>query len=166
MQATVVLHYRQLMKRVQCRCMDSSGSKLTISYIHQIQPKLLPKTWRFDPNKVRCQIESNRDKKTRKQRDSLQQPMVVIRCVKSFWSRCKNNEKAQRTCGNKTIQNFKECTGTSKRQIGEGRLNRMCVQSSLCKLWQDLHRRNWEEGWSQITGTQDWSGIQNRTYIH
>ena len=30
---------------------------------------------------------------------------------------------------------------------------------------QDLHRRNWKEIWSQITGTQDWSGIQNRTNI-
>jgi len=29
-------------------------------------------------------------------------------------------------------------SGTSKRQTGEGRLNRMCVQSSLCQLWQDL----------------------------
>ena len=33
----------------------------------------------------------------------------------------------------------------------------MCVQSSLCQLWQDLHRRNWKEVWSQITRTQDWS---------
>jgi len=32
-----------------------------------------------------------------------------------------------------------------KRQTGEGRLNRMCVQSSLS---QDLHRRNWKEIWS------------------
>jgi len=32
--------------------------------------------WTF--NKVRRQIESKRDKKTTKQRDSLQQPMVVI----------------------------------------------------------------------------------------
>jgi len=30
-------------------------------------------------------------------------------CEKRFWSSCKNNEKAQRTCGNETIQNFKEC---------------------------------------------------------
>jgi len=29
----------------------------------------------------------------------------------------------------------------------------MCVESSLCQLWQDLHRRNWKEIWSQITGT-------------
>jgi len=56
-------------------------------------------------------------------------------CGKRFWSRCKNNENAQRISGNETIQNFKECTGTSKRQTGEDRLNRMCVQSSLCQLW-------------------------------
>ena len=42
----------------------------------------------------------------------------------------------------------------------------MCVQSSMCKLWQDLHRWNWKEVWSQIIGTYDWSGIQNTTYIH
>jgi len=46
-------------------------------------------------------------------------------------NRCKNNEKAQCTCGYETIQNFKDCTGTSKRQTGKGRLNRMCVRSSL-----------------------------------
>ena len=28
-------------------------------------------------------------------------------CGKLFWSCCKNNEKAQRTCGNETIQNLK-----------------------------------------------------------
>ena len=87
-------------------------------------------------------------------------------CGKRFWNRCKNNKKPQRTCGNVTIQNFKECTGTSKRQTEEGRLNRMCVQSSLCQLWQDLHRRNWKDVWTQITGTQNWNGIQNRTHIH
>jgi len=38
--------------------------------------------------------------------------------------------------------------------------------SSLCQLWQDLHRRNWKEIWSQIIGTQDWSGIQNMTHFH
>ena len=118
-------------------------------------------------NKVRRQIESKRDKKTKKQRDSSQRPMVVILYVENVSEAdCKNNKKAQRTCGNETIQNFKECTGTSKRQTGEGRLNRMCVQSSLCQLWQDLHRRNWKEIWSQIIGTNDWSGIQNRTHIH
>ena len=30
-------------------------------------------------------------------------------CGKRFWSCCKNNEKAQRTCGNETMQNFKDC---------------------------------------------------------
>ena len=30
------------------RWIDSSGWKLTISQIHQRQPKLVPKTWRFD----------------------------------------------------------------------------------------------------------------------
>ena len=55
-------------------------------------------------------------------------------CGKRFWSRHKNNEKAQPTCENETIQNFKECTGTSKRLTGEGILNRMCVQSSLCQF--------------------------------
>ena len=63
-------------------------------------------------------------------------------CGRRFWIRCKNNEKAQRTCGNQTIDNFKKSTGTSKRQTGEGRLNGMCVQSSLCQLWRELHRRN------------------------
>ena len=61
---------------------------------------------------------------------SAHQIAVINR--KRFWSRCKNNEKAQRTCGSETIQNFTDCTGTSKRQTGEGRLNRMCVKSSLC----------------------------------
>ena len=42
----------------------------------------------------------------------------------------------------------------------------MCVQTFLCQLWQDLHRQNWKEVCSQITGTQDWSEIQNRTHIH
>ena len=64
----------------------------------------------------------------------------------------------------KTLKNV--YSGTSKRQTGQGRLNRMCVQSSLCKLWQDLDRRNWKEVSSQITGTQDSSEIQNRTHIH
>jgi len=55
----------------------------------------------------------------------------LYKCGKRFGSRCKNNEKAQCTCGYETIQNFKDCTGTSKGQTGKGRLNRMCVQSSL-----------------------------------
>ena len=55
-------------------------------------------------------------------------------CGKLFWSRCKNDEIAQRTCGNKTIQNIKECTGTSNRQTGEGRLNKLteCVYKVPC----------------------------------
>ena len=42
----------------------------------------------------------------------------------------------------------------------------MCVLSSLCQLWQDLHQRNWKEIWSQITERQNWNGIQNKTHIH
>jgi len=38
--------------------------------------------WTF--NKVRHQIESKRDKKTSKQRDSLQRPMVVIPYVENI----------------------------------------------------------------------------------
>jgi len=38
-------------------------------------------------------------------------------CGKRFWSRCKNTEEAQRTCGNETIQNFKECIGIIDNRI-------------------------------------------------
>ena len=38
---------------------------------------------KVDLQKVRCQIESKRDKKTRKQRDSSQRPVVVIPYVEN-----------------------------------------------------------------------------------
>jgi len=43
---------------------------------------------------------------------------------------------------------------------------RMCVQSSQCvPIVTRPNRWNWKEVWSQITLTQDWSGIQNMTHI-
>jgi len=35
--------------------------------------------------------------------------------------------------------------GAPERQTRQGRHNRMCIQGSLCQLWQDVRRRNWKK---------------------
>jgi len=98
--------------------------------------------WTF--NKVRRQIESKRNKKTGKQRDSLQRPMVVIPYVENVSEAVARIMRKHNVPVAMKPYIFKDCTGTSKRQTGEGRLNRMCVQSPMCQVRQDLHRRNWK----------------------
>jgi len=85
-------------------------------------------------NKVRRQIESKRDKKTRKQCDSSQWPMVVIPYVENVSEAvARIMRKHNVPVAMKPYKTLK-CTDTSKRQTGEGRLHRMCVQSYLCQL--------------------------------
>ena len=103
--------------------------------------------WTF--NKVRRQIESKRDKKTRKQRDSLQQPMVIIPYVENVSEAVARIMRKHNTpVAMKPYKTLKTVLVHPKDKQEKRRLNRMCVQSSLCQLWQDLHRRNWKEIWS------------------
>ena len=75
------------------------------------------------------QFSSKMDKKTRKQRDSSLFLMwkTVARIMR------KHNVPVVM----KPYKTFKTVL-----------LNRMCVQSFLCQLWQDLHWQNWKEVWT------------------
>jgi len=99
-----------------------------------------------------------------------QRPLAAAKNYVAVWSSCPSWTQSHASLCWKAISDTHMPEGLllhgNLPVLGEGRLNRMCVQSSLCQLWQDLHRRNWKKVWRQITGTQDWSGIQNRTHIH
>ena len=134
---------RTLLERSQCLVTESEDRKQEDLHVEEaLQACGCPK-WTF--NKVRRQIECKRDKKTSKQRDSSQRPVVVISYVENVSEAvARIMRKHNVPVAMKPYKTLK----TPKRQTGERRLNRMCVQSSLCQLWQDLHRRNWKEIWS------------------
>jgi len=72
---------RTLLERSQCLVTKIEDMKQEDSHVEKaLRASVYPK-WTF--NKVRRQIESKRDKKTRKQRDSSQWPMVVIPYVEN-----------------------------------------------------------------------------------
>jgi len=82
-------------------------------------------------NKVRRQIESKRDKKTRKQRDSSQWPMVVIPYVENVSEAVARMMSKHNVHWNETIENFKECSGTSKDEQQKEDLTE-CVYKVAC----------------------------------
>jgi len=67
---------RTLLKRSQCLVTEIEDRKQEDFHVEEALRACGYPKWTF--NKVRRQIESKRNKKTRKQRDSLQRPMVVI----------------------------------------------------------------------------------------
>ena len=67
---------RTLLKRSQCLVTEIEDRKQEDFHVEEALRACGYPKWPF--NKVRRQIESKRNKKTRKQRDSLQRPMVVI----------------------------------------------------------------------------------------
>jgi len=69
------------LERSQCLVTEVKDRKQEDLHVEEaLQACGYPK-WTF--NKVRCQIECKRDKKTRKQRDSSQRPVVVIPYVEN-----------------------------------------------------------------------------------
>ena len=123
---------RTLLERSQCLITEIEDRKQEDYHVEEALRAFGYPKWTF--NKVRRHIESKRDKKTRQEQYFAATNFRYFLCGKRFCSRCKNNEKTQRTYGNEIIQNFKSVLVHTKRQTGEGRLNRMYVQSSLRQL--------------------------------
>ena len=73
---------RTLLERSQCLVTEIEDRKQEDFHVEEaLRACRYPK---YTFNKVRRQIESKRNKKTRKQRDSLQRPVVVIPYVENF----------------------------------------------------------------------------------
>ena len=72
---------RTLLERSLCLVTEIEDRKQEDFHVEEALRACRYPKWTF--NKVRSQIESKRDKKTRKQRDSSQQPMVVIPYVEN-----------------------------------------------------------------------------------
>ena len=70
-----------MLERSQCLVTEIENRKQEDLHVEETLRACGYPKWTF--NKVRCQIESKRDKKTRKQRDSSQRPMVVIPYVEN-----------------------------------------------------------------------------------
>jgi len=72
---------RMLLERSQCLVTEIEDRKQEDFHVEEVLRACGYPKWTF--NKVRRQTESKRNKKTEKQRDSLQRPMVVIPYVEN-----------------------------------------------------------------------------------
>jgi len=124
---------RTLLERSQCLITKIEDRKQEDYHVEEALRAFGYPKWTF--NKVRRQIESKRDKKTRQERNTSQRQIFVISYVENVSvAVARIMRKHNVPMAMKSYKILKSVLVHTKRQTGEGRLNRMYVQSSLRQL--------------------------------
>jgi len=80
---------------------------------------------------------------------------ITQRCKSRAYERCRRfsfGDQAEHAVHH-TLEDIEGFIGAPEGQTRKGRHNRMCIQGSLCQLWQDVCSRNWKK----VRGKATWT---------